>query len=474
MASIRKWFIGVAATQLAYSVAGADVLHVPSVYSTIQSAIDVSVNGDVVQVASGSYGENIDFLGKAITVIGAGAGTTEITGADLEGSVVRFANGEGLDSVLEGFSIREGRGELVADPVFGYQSCGGGVIVLQSDPSIRFCVIESNACWGGAGMCNVGASPDVIGCTFHGNVSEGNGGGMYNLDAAKPHIEDCLFEANSASWGGGMTNTVGSDAKVINCTFSGNLVGNVGGGIYNRSYSSPTVSGCSFLNNIQSGNPFGSGGGMCTYGSGNGGGPCFPIVTDCLFKGNVVSGDGGGMSNAYGSHTIVTNCTFRSNVCGRDGGGMACVGSHDPDVPSNATIESCVFKLNEADGRGGGFFARASEPMLLDSVLRENMAPVGGGAAFFESEATFVAGNTFCGNAVAGVWGKFVDGGDNVFADDCGDDCVGDVTGDGQVGVDDVLLVLSDFGGAGAGDANGDGVVDVNDILLIIGAWGGC
>ena len=102
------------------------------------------------------------------------------------------------------------------------------------------------------------------------------------------------------------------------------------------------------------------------------------------------------------------------------------------------------------------------------------MATNGGGAAFFESEATYVSGNVFCANDVAGVWGKFVDGGDNVFADECGDDCIGDVTGDGQVGVDDVLLVLSDFGGAGAGDADGDGVVDVNDILLVIGAWGAC
>jgi hypothetical protein len=48
------------------------------------------------------------------------------------------------------------------------------------------------------------------------------------------------------------------------------------------------------------------------------------------------------------------------------------------------------------------------------------------------------------------------------------------VTGDGTVGVDDVLLVLSDYGGAGAGDANGDGIVDVNDLLLVIAGWGPC
>lgn len=456
------------------AAASAATLHVPSAYPTIQSAIEEALNGDTVQVAPGIYYEHIDFMGKAIAVIGDGATNTAISGADSGGSVVRFALGEGIDSVLEGFSIQEGRGELVNDPVFGSVLCGGGVIVLQSSPTIRDCVMEGNACWGGSGLCNVGSSPDIIGCTFRGNVSEGHGGGMYNLNASQPYIENCVFEANDASWGGGMTNTVGSDAKVLNCTFVNNHVGNVGGGMFNRSYSSPTVTGCSFLNNTQTGNPVGSGGGMCTYGSGNGGGPCYPTVIDCLFEGNVVTGDGGGMSNAYDSYTTVTNCIFRGNYGGRDGGGIACIGAHDPDVPSNATIDGCVFEGNEAADRGGGFFSRASEPTLLNCDIRKNMATNGGGAAFFESEATYVEGNVFCANIDEPVWGTYVDGGDNVFEEGCEDDCIGDANGDGEVNVDDVLMVLSDFGGAGAGDINGDGIVDVNDILLVIGAWGPC
>ena len=456
------------------AAASAATLHVPSAYPTIQSAIEEAFNGDIVQVAPGIYNEHIDFMGKAIVVIGDGATNTAISGADSGGSVVRFALGEGIDSVLEGFSIQEGRGELVNDPVFGSVLCGGGVIVLQSSPTIRDCVMEGNACWGGSGLCNVGSSPNIIGCTFRGNVSEGHGGGMYNLNGSQPYVENCVFEANDASWGGGMTNTVGSDAKVLNCTFVNNHVDNVGGGMFNRSYSSPTVTGCSFLNNTQTGNPVGSGGGMCTYGSGNGGGPCYPIVIDCLFEGNVVTGDGGGMSNAYDSYTTVTNCIFRGNYGGRDGGGIACVGAHDPDVPSNATIDGCVFEGNEAADRGGGFFSRASEPTLLNCDIRKNMATNGGGAAFFESEATYVAGNVFCANIDEPVWGMYVDGGDNIFEEGCEDDCIADANGDGEVGVDDVLMVLSDFGSAGEGDVNGDGIVDVNDILLVISAWGPC
>lgn len=54
------------------------------------------------------------------------------------------------------------------------------------------------------------------------------------------------------------------------------------------------------------------------------------------------------------------------------------------------------------------------------------------------------------------------------------DTCPGDVSGDGVVGVDDILDVLAFWGGGGGGDANGDGATDVDDILLVISAWGDC
>jgi hypothetical protein len=54
--------------------------------------------------------------------------------------------------------------------------------------------------------------------------------------------------------------------------------------------------------------------------------------------------------------------------------------------------------------------------------------------------------------------------------------CVGDIDGDGNVTVNDVLAVLSVFGEFtnGPEDINGDGIVDVNDMLMVIGAWGPC
>jgi plastocyanin len=53
--------------------------------------------------------------------------------------------------------------------------------------------------------------------------------------------------------------------------------------------------------------------------------------------------------------------------------------------------------------------------------------------------------------------------------------CVADVTGDGIVGANDILLVLDQWGIVDSpADIDGDGIVDVNDLLLVVSNWGPC
>lgn len=54
------------------------------------------------------------------------------------------------------------------------------------------------------------------------------------------------------------------------------------------------------------------------------------------------------------------------------------------------------------------------------------------------------------------------------------DPCPGDVTGDGLVGLHDLLAVITGWGGAAPGDADGDGVVDVDDLIVVLAGWGSC
>ena len=66
----------------------------------------------------------------------------------------------------------------------------------------------------------------------------------------------------------------------------------------------------------------------------------------------------------------------------------------------------------------------------------------------------------------------------HVHVDGAGDvetTCLGDVTGDAQVNVDDLLLLLQAWGTMNHDvDLDGDMVIGINDVLIVIGAWGPC
>ena len=53
--------------------------------------------------------------------------------------------------------------------------------------------------------------------------------------------------------------------------------------------------------------------------------------------------------------------------------------------------------------------------------------------------------------------------------------CPSDLDGNGDVGVDDLLILIGAWGDtSGPADINNDRIVDVNDMLELIGAWGSC
>src|SRR5215471_2526966 len=79
-----------------------NTINVPGDQATIQGAINAANNGDTVLVAPGTYTENINFNGKAITVTSSvGAAQTIIDGG-AKAPVVVFNTGEGFKSVLNG------------------------------------------------------------------------------------------------------------------------------------------------------------------------------------------------------------------------------------------------------------------------------------------------------------------------------------------------------------------------------------
>ena len=82
-----------------------------------------------------------------------------------------------------------------------------------------------------------------------------------------------------------------------------------------------------------------------------------------------------------------------------------------------------------------------------------------------------ISNNAFCGNSHDNIGISWTNGGGNSFEDVCADEpCPGDLTGDGVIGVNDILAHLAY--GTPEGDVDGNGTTDVNDILELISVFG--
>lgn len=118
----------------------AAVIKVPADQPTIQAGINAAATGDTVLVAPGTYFENIDFKGKAITVTSSGgAAVTTISGPNKTATVI-FKNGETRSSVLSNFTVTVG-GQY-------YLNLMGGIYVYNSSPTILNNIITYTTCYG--------------------------------------------------------------------------------------------------------------------------------------------------------------------------------------------------------------------------------------------------------------------------------------------------------------------------------------
>lgn len=98
----------VAVTLLAATAASATIWNVPADYATIQGAIDVSVNGDTILVAPGTYTENLDFSTKTIRVLSSGGAAVTILRPALSGTTLVNFGGGGPGTEFAGFTLDGG------------------------------------------------------------------------------------------------------------------------------------------------------------------------------------------------------------------------------------------------------------------------------------------------------------------------------------------------------------------------------
>jgi len=191
-------------------------------YTTIQAGINAAENGDTVLVAPGTYNENIDFMGKAITVTSSGgAASTIIDGGNKPGqATVVFANGETRSSVISGFTIRGG-----GDTIFEGNS-DGGIYVNTASPTIQGNTVTANYChdidvqFGAAAIL----SNEVSG------VLAGTGSGV---DQSYCNFESGINLGGTTSYVNGLGSVVIGNTVENNFTKNpAGIIGIYGGGIF--------------------------------------------------------------------------------------------------------------------------------------------------------------------------------------------------------------------------------------------------
>jgi len=228
------------------SVPRADTIRVPSQLPTIQAGISVAVDGDTVLVADGvytSYGNyEIDFIGKAIVVMSANGADSCIIDCDGEGRGVYFHNGEGFDSVLQGFTIHSGLSDL------------GGGILCESSPTIIGNTIKGNtADYGGGIHCSNNSSPRILGNIIYGNTANIWGGGI-RCSRSSATIKRNLIAANLANsfqyGGGGIYCNNSPEPSIDGNTITRNRAARDGSGIY-CNYASPMITNSILWDNEQ-------------------------------------------------------------------------------------------------------------------------------------------------------------------------------------------------------------------------------
>jgi nitrous oxidase accessory protein NosD len=184
---ISRGLTALGALALACGVAGAAMIPgAPG--QSLAAAIDDAAPGDVLELSAGVYAGDLDFGGKAITVVGVGPATV-LMGSG-EGSVVRFSSGEGPASVLDsvavtGGSADRGGGIHIADAaptvrrtiVFGNRAAlqGSGIYVARSSAILRNNLVAYNSTGGGDphALEIVDAGPSVVNNTIVRNDSNG-------------------------------------------------------------------------------------------------------------------------------------------------------------------------------------------------------------------------------------------------------------------------------------------------------------
>ncbi len=331
--------------------------------ATIAYAVGQSVDGDVIELAAGTYTEAGIVVDEDLTIRGQGPGSTIVQAhANPNTATDRvFTIDYADDVIIQDLTVRHGN----------TTSEGGGIFTdFQSTLTLENVVVHDNTGNDGGGVYG-NSDLTVISCTIRNNAAimgtfGGDGGGLYNASTGALSVTDSVIADNEADGDGGGIRA--SKMTISDSVVSGNEA--KGTNVY--------------------------GGGIASIG--------VMTATRVTVTGNYSNDLGGGIYNSL-DYAILTECTISDNVANDSGGGIV---NSDTLTITHSTIYS-----NTAGQYGGGIYHLSDNLTLNNSLVHGNSAAKSGGG-IESSDALEMNNSTISGNISNGSGGGFYAGDGNV------------------------------------------------------------
>jgi len=310
------------------------IINVPDEYTEIQAALNAAAEGDTVQVAPGTYNENIVWPDiNGIKLIGSGEENCLIQGHESYKAVISIEKSQADDitinskTLISGFTISKGR--------------NGGIRCIHSSPYLSNLIVIDNT-YGGINCSH--SSPALYDINIIDNGAD-NGGGVYCSNSS-PILTNVNISDNWANTKGGGIYCEYSSPTFFNVNISNNGTNYYGGGIY--CLSSSTFSNLNIINNL------------ADYGGGIYIDCCSPTFDNVKVLKNTSREDGGGV--------YLNGCCYNQQTF---------------------TFSNTILEQNLAKNYGGGLFAKESHIIFLNTTITQNMSENKGGGIYLSNDSNY-------------------------------------------------------------------------------------
>jgi hypothetical protein len=203
----------------------------------IQTAVNNSGSGDLIELFPGTYFENVT-VNQSVTIQGDAFNPSIVNGGGIGPVFIiqdKDLSSAPLSATLSMMTITNGNAGDTAFNAGGGINNSGTLTVVQSTINGNKATSAQFLALGG-GISN-GGTLTVINSTISGNQAtgvEGTGGGIYNAQGGTATLLNTTINGNSAPVGGGTFNSTGTPATTTTLNFTNTIIsGNTGGDCLN-------------------------------------------------------------------------------------------------------------------------------------------------------------------------------------------------------------------------------------------------